>query len=217
MTNPFLCVAASFSTPSCIPSLTSHFSHLQTSPSLISHSPPFLSLSFLLPSLPSPPLPSPQPGPQPDLLGTSGDYLRIWKVSDGEARLECMLNNVRTGCTTGMVVGVRCVRVTCSISTNMDKHVYVHTDTQLHMHHSQIHRTYIQHAHQKHHIHRHSHTHTHSIHTHAHTHTHTQHTHTHTHPRCLHSMVLVEQGIGTGQGEVGCGLESMPGLSGQKR
>lgn len=84
-----------------------------------SHLPFFTSSNFTLthfslpslpfPVLPSPfpslsstalsftPLPFPQPGPQPDLLGTSGDYLRIWKVSDGEARLECMLNNVRTG------------------------------------------------------------------------------------------------------------------------
>ena len=29
------------------------------------------------------------------------------------------------------------------------------------------------------------------------------------HPRCLHSMVLVEQGSGTGQGEVGCGVDSV--------
>ncbi|XP_076825999.1 DDB1- and CUL4-associated factor 7 [Clavelina lepadiformis] len=29
----------------------------------------------------------------PDLLATSGDYLRLWRVSDSETRLECLLNN----------------------------------------------------------------------------------------------------------------------------
>lgn len=34
-------------------------------------------------------------GVYPDLLATSGDYLRVWKVGDsGETRLECLLNNV---------------------------------------------------------------------------------------------------------------------------
>ncbi|KAG9333451.1 hypothetical protein JZ751_011617 [Albula glossodonta] len=32
-------------------------------------------------------------GVYPDLLATSGDYLRIWRVSDTETRLECLLNN----------------------------------------------------------------------------------------------------------------------------
>ena len=33
-----------------------------------------------------------------DLLATSGDYLRLWSIgSDGEARQECTLNNVRAG------------------------------------------------------------------------------------------------------------------------
>ena len=35
-----------------------------------------------------------QTGSLPDLLATSGDYLRIWRVSDNEARQECLLNNV---------------------------------------------------------------------------------------------------------------------------
>lgn len=30
----------------------------------------------------------------PDLLATSGDYLRVWRSSDTETRLECLLNNV---------------------------------------------------------------------------------------------------------------------------
>ena len=30
----------------------------------------------------------------PDLLATSGDYLRLWRVGEGEAQQECMLNNV---------------------------------------------------------------------------------------------------------------------------
>lgn len=34
-----------------------------------------------------------QTGSLPDLLATSGDYLRIWRVSDNEARQECLLNN----------------------------------------------------------------------------------------------------------------------------
>lgn len=34
-------------------------------------------------------------GVYPDLLATSGDYLRVWRVNDsGETRLECLLNNV---------------------------------------------------------------------------------------------------------------------------
>lgn len=32
----------------------------------------------------------------PDLLATSGDYLRLWKVGDPETRLECMLNSNKT-------------------------------------------------------------------------------------------------------------------------
>ncbi|KAL7064582.1 hypothetical protein AAHC03_04671 [Spirometra sp. Aus1] len=32
-------------------------------------------------------------GTCPDLLATSGDYLRIWKVGDTDAKMECMLNN----------------------------------------------------------------------------------------------------------------------------
>ena len=38
-----------------------------------------------------------QTGSLPDLLATSGDYLRIWQVSDNEARQECLLNNVSVG------------------------------------------------------------------------------------------------------------------------
>lgn len=30
----------------------------------------------------------------PDLLATSGDYLRLWRVGNGEVHQECMLNNV---------------------------------------------------------------------------------------------------------------------------
>lgn len=30
----------------------------------------------------------------PDLLATSGDYLRVWRCVDSETRLECLLNNV---------------------------------------------------------------------------------------------------------------------------
>ena len=35
-----------------------------------------------------------QKGVFPDLLATSGDYLRVWRVSDNDTRLECLLNNV---------------------------------------------------------------------------------------------------------------------------
>ena len=36
----------------------------------------------------------PQKGLYPDLLATSGDYLRVWHQSaDGEARMACLLNN----------------------------------------------------------------------------------------------------------------------------
>lgn len=35
-----------------------------------------------------------QVGGLPDLVATSGDYLRLWKVSDNDVRQECMLNNV---------------------------------------------------------------------------------------------------------------------------
>lgn len=33
-------------------------------------------------------------GIYPDLLATSGDYLRVWRAADSETRLECLLNNV---------------------------------------------------------------------------------------------------------------------------
>lgn len=36
-----------------------------------------------------------QKGVFPDLLATSGDYLRIWKAGEPDTRLECLLNNVR--------------------------------------------------------------------------------------------------------------------------
>jgi len=29
----------------------------------------------------------------PDLLATSGDYLRVWRAADSEIKLECLLNN----------------------------------------------------------------------------------------------------------------------------
>jgi len=36
-----------------------------------------------------------QKGVFPDLLATSGDYLRVWRVTgETETRLECLLNNV---------------------------------------------------------------------------------------------------------------------------
>ncbi|CAF4365922.1 unnamed protein product, partial [Rotaria sordida] len=34
-------------------------------------------------------------GAFPDLLATSGDYLRVWQTGDSGTRLECLLNNVR--------------------------------------------------------------------------------------------------------------------------
>lgn len=34
-----------------------------------------------------------QKGAFPDLMATSGDYLRVWRVGDSETRLECLLNN----------------------------------------------------------------------------------------------------------------------------
>lgn len=36
-----------------------------------------------------------QKGVFPDLLATSGDYLRVWRAGEPETRLECVLNNVR--------------------------------------------------------------------------------------------------------------------------
>lgn len=35
-----------------------------------------------------------QKGVFPDLLATSGDYLRVWRAREPETRLECVLNNV---------------------------------------------------------------------------------------------------------------------------
>ena len=35
-----------------------------------------------------------QKGAYPDLVATSGDYLRVWRVNDSDTRLECLLNNV---------------------------------------------------------------------------------------------------------------------------
>ena len=47
-----------------------------------------------------------QTGSLPDLLATSGDYLRIWRVSDNEARQECLLNNVSSqDCTFMLQIG----------------------------------------------------------------------------------------------------------------
>ncbi|XP_043829938.1 DDB1- and CUL4-associated factor 7-like [Dromiciops gliroides] len=37
-------------------------------------------------------IPDPQ-GVHPDLLATSGDYLRVWRVNDSEPQLECLLNH----------------------------------------------------------------------------------------------------------------------------
>lgn len=44
--------------------------------------------------LPEVTLDSQQKGVYPDLVATSGDYLRVWRVSDSDVRLECLLNNV---------------------------------------------------------------------------------------------------------------------------
>ena len=38
-----------------------------------------------------------QKGVYPDLLATSGDYLRLWRVNENDTRLECLLNNVGDG------------------------------------------------------------------------------------------------------------------------
>lgn len=35
-----------------------------------------------------------QKGHYPDLVATSGDYLRVWAVNNDEVRLEALLNNV---------------------------------------------------------------------------------------------------------------------------
>lgn len=36
-----------------------------------------------------------QKGIYPDLLATSGDYLRVWQqAADGDTRIACLLNNV---------------------------------------------------------------------------------------------------------------------------
>jgi len=40
-------------------------------------------------------IPDPK-GIYPDLVASSGDYLRIWKVSDNNAFMECLLNNNRS-------------------------------------------------------------------------------------------------------------------------
>ena len=111
----------------------------------------------------------------------------------------------RTGCMTGMVVGVCCVRVTCSISINMGKHVYVRTDTQSHMHHSQTHHTY--HIDQTHTTYVH---HIHTTFTHTHTDTRTRtHTHTHTHPStllALHGTCGTREWYRTRRSRLWCGV-----------
>jgi WD repeat-containing protein 68 len=34
-------------------------------------------------------------GDKPDLLGTTGDYMRLWQVGEsGDVSLKCLLNNV---------------------------------------------------------------------------------------------------------------------------
>lgn len=33
---------------------------------------------------------------RPDLVATTGDYLRIWRVGEGQTKLECLLNNNKT-------------------------------------------------------------------------------------------------------------------------
>ena len=43
----------------------------------------------------------------PDLLATSGDYLRLWRVgAGGEVHQECMLNNVSQWSTFGLITAV---------------------------------------------------------------------------------------------------------------
>ena len=39
------------------------------------------------------PVPSLLQGIYPDLLATSGDYLRVWRAGEPETKLECLLNN----------------------------------------------------------------------------------------------------------------------------
>ncbi|KAK2157381.1 hypothetical protein LSH36_193g13056 [Paralvinella palmiformis] len=59
-------------------------------------------------------------GAYPDLLATSGDYLRVWRVGDTDTRQECLLNN------TGQVLG-RVNLVTGHVKTQLiahDKEVY---------------------------------------------------------------------------------------------
>lgn len=51
-------------------------------------------------------------GRHPDLLGTTGDYLRLWEVGDAGTSMKCLLNNVRSSRGVG---GAACF-VTCYIS-----------------------------------------------------------------------------------------------------
>ena len=41
-------------------------------------------------------------GNKSDLLATSGDYLRIWRVGDSDVHMESLLNNVSDVCNTLM-------------------------------------------------------------------------------------------------------------------
>ena len=51
----------------------------------------------------------------PDLLATSGDYLRLWRLNDSDVRQECMLNNVSIH-----------VQYTCTCTCNIQYSIHVH-------------------------------------------------------------------------------------------
>ena len=63
-----------------------------------------------------------QKGVFPDLLATSGDYLRVWRVGDTETRLECLLNNVSLSLyIVGRVVRGMSIKFVDSLSTAQHK------------------------------------------------------------------------------------------------
>ena len=62
-----------------------------------------------------------QTGQLPDLVATSGDYLRLWRVTDSDVRQECMLNNVSTGACECCV----CVCVDTYISFDGEKAIWL--------------------------------------------------------------------------------------------
>lgn len=62
---------------------------------------------------------------RPDLLGTTGDYMRLWEVVDGKKiELKCLLNNVCTPCAD--------VRNTASHATHARHHADVYTCARQH-------------------------------------------------------------------------------------